>query len=32
MRQLGFLPDLEMPDDFDHMGEAEIGSVFGAIK
>jgi prevent-host-death family protein len=32
VRRLGFLPDLKVPDDFDHMGETEIGRVFGATE
>ena len=28
----GFLPDVSVPDDFDRMGEAEIGELFEADK
>lgn len=28
-RRLGFMPDIVVPDDFDHMAEAEIVSLFG---
>lgn len=28
-RRLGFMSGLEIPDDFDRMGEAEIASMFG---
>ncbi len=31
-RRLGFLQDIKVPDDFDHMGEAEIGALFGATE
>ncbi len=29
MRRLGFLPDVKVPHDFDRIGEAEIGRLFG---
>jgi prevent-host-death family protein len=32
MRRLGFLPDVKVPDDFDRMGEPEIGRLFGATE
>jgi prevent-host-death family protein len=32
MRRLGFLPNVRVPDDFDRMGEAEIGHLFGATE
>jgi prevent-host-death family protein len=31
-RRLGFLQDIKVPDDFDHMGEVEIGSLFGGTE
>ncbi len=32
MRRLGFLTgDIEVPDDFDRMGEDEIESLFGGL-
>jgi antitoxin (DNA-binding transcriptional repressor) of toxin-antitoxin stability system len=32
IRRLGFLPGVNVPDDFDRMGEAEIGGLFGATE
>jgi len=33
VRRLGFLPaPLEVPDDFDRMGEDEIGRMFGVTR
>jgi len=28
-RRIGFLPGISVPDDFDRMGEEEIGNMFG---
>ena len=28
--RIGFMPEITVPDDFDQMGSAAIGSLFGA--
>ncbi|MXY87124.1 MAG: type II toxin-antitoxin system Phd/YefM family antitoxin [Chloroflexi bacterium] len=28
-RRIGFLPGISVPDDFDRIGEEEIGNMFG---
>lgn len=28
-RRIGFLPGISVPDDFDRMGDEEIGNMFG---
>ena len=28
-RRIGFLPGISVPDDFDRIGEEEIGNLFG---
>jgi hypothetical protein len=30
VRRLGFLSDVDVPDDFDELGREEIAGVFGA--
>ena len=28
-RRIGFMPEITVPEDFDQMGSAEIGALFG---